>query len=424
VRRIDSNRLKVELRRAVRPLTLFVLLVAAGAVSAGVIFKNQTFQKPWEDYYEVRAEFADAKGVVPGSQQVRIAGVRVGIIKGTELEHGRAIVRLSIQSKYGRLYRDARLRLRPSTPLQDMYVAVEDRGTPAAGKLGEDDVLRAQSTETPVDVARVLNVFDVDTRKRLDVLLDGLGQGLDDRGAALRTAFVQAAPFFTVAQRATGVLARRRAATKRLVANLGRLTDTLGDRNRRITGLVRDGERTLGALARNDAPLAATVRELPATLSAVRSSFAATRSAQDQLDPALVALDPVLDRLEPGLRALERFGDDARPALAALKRPVRTLQPLARDLQPAARALNAAMGPLADQTPEIDRITGLLPNCLERLSAFFTNTMSLGKFEDEGGVVPRSETTFSADSLSPLLGNPPEPSFERKPTCTPGGQRP
>ncbi|HYF25033.1 MAG TPA: MlaD family protein [Baekduia sp.] len=422
MRQVDAKRLTIELRRAVRPLALFLLLIACGLVAAGVIFKNQTFQKPWEDYYEVRADFDDAKGVVPGSQQVRISGVNVGVIKKIDLVKGRAVLTLSIQEKYGPLYRDARLRLRPSTPLQDLYVDI-DRGTPAAGKLAASDVLPAERTETPVDIARVLNTFDADTRQRLGVLLAGLGKGLDDRGASLREAFARTVPFLDMAKRATSVVSERRQTTRRLVSNFSELTGVLARHDDRIASLVRNSETTLGELAAHDRPLAATIRELPATLSAMRAAFTSLRGAQDELDPALRSLDPAVSHLREGLSALERFGSDAEGALAGLRAPVRSLRPLARDLSPVAGSLRRTMAALAPQAPQFDRMTALFPPCLEQLSDFFSNTISFMKFEDEGGVIPRAEATFSADSLSPLLGTPPESSFKRMPTCTPGGQK-
>jgi hypothetical protein len=70
-------------------------------------------------------------------------------------------------------------------------------------------------------------------------------------------------------------------------------------------------------------------------------------------------------------------------------------------------------------------MTKLLLPCLTQVENFFNNTMSFMKFEDEGGVIPRAETTVSSDSIAPLASKviPPEPSFRTYPTCTPGGQK-
>lgn len=419
--KVDTKRLKLELQRSVKPLILFGILILCGIASAAYIFHNQTFQRPWEDYYTVKATFDDVKGVTPPTQQVRIAGVKVGVIKNVKLVDGRPQVTLSIESKYGRLYRDARMRLRPSTPLQDMYVSIE-RGTPAAGKLSEDDVIPGEQAESPVDISRVMNTFNTPTRDQLGTLLDQLGHGLKDRGASLRSAFASAVPFLDAAKRATQVIDRRKLAMRRLVTNFGELTGVLGERNKQIAGLVSGGEQTLGALARSDKNLAATVRELGPTLTTMRSTFAQVRAMEETLDPALKSLDPVLERLEPGLDALEKFGKDATPAMVALRTPVRTLRPLATSLDPAAGSLRSSMRALDPQTPKYDRITAIFPPCLERLSAFFTNSMSLAKFSDDGGVIPRAGSSFGIDTISGLTGAPGAPGAKRMPSCTTGGK--
>jgi hypothetical protein len=64
----------------------------------------------------------------------------------------------------------------------------------------------------------------------------------------------------------------------------------------------------------------------------------------------------------------------------------------------------------------------LFPPCLERLSAFFTNSMSLGKFEDAGGVIPRARSAFGVDSISGTAGTAGAPGATRQPSCTTGGK--
>jgi hypothetical protein len=105
---------------------------------------------------------------------------------------------------------------------------------------------------------------------------------------------------------------------------------------------------------------------------------------------------------------------------------VTRLTPLAQQLDPTARSLRRALVPLTPEAAHLDRMTALLPPCLDQLSHFFNNTISFMKLRDAGGVIPRAEATFSADSLTPLLGDAgvPEPTYRAVPTCTPGGQTP
>jgi phospholipid/cholesterol/gamma-HCH transport system substrate-binding protein len=404
--KLRSDRLALEVRRARIPFMLYMLLVCAALVAGWVIFKNQAVQWPWKSYYAVRVGVADAKGVVAGKQEVRIAGVKVGLITQSQLVNGSPVLTLSLDPKYAPLYRDARLRLRPITPLQDMYVAVESRGTAGAGKLTSAYILPARQTAVPVDISRVLNTFNTDTRAWLTHLLDGLGRGLSDRGAQLQAAFVQLAPFLHAAQQVTDAIASRRRETADLVHNFGALTAALAQRQGQLAGLVSSGNSTLGVLASNDVPLASMLRELPPTLGALRSSFLDLRAAEAQLDPALRALEPVARVLPSGLQALGRFGRDARPALAALRPAVRALLPLATALAPASASLQSAFANLTPQLPRLDRITARIVPCELPIQKFFQWTLSVMKIGDAYGAFPRGTLSFGADSAGGLLTQP------------------
>lgn len=411
---LTRERLVLELRRARVPVLFLMGLITCAGVAGWVIVRNLTFERPWQDHIRVQAAFADVKGAAPGKQPVRISGVQVGVVKGWRVHRDAAVLDLAIEKRYGPIYRDAQMRLRPVTPLQDMYVDI-DRGTPGAGVLGPGEVLPATHTRTPVDISRVLNAFDVPTRRRLGVLLDQLGHGLHDRGAALRQAFVRLGPFLTAARDVGEVLAERRQATARLVLNLRRLAGTLGDRTGRLETLVGGVHRTVGVVARQDVRLAAGLRELAPTLRAVRRAMISLRLAQHELDPALRVLGPVARRMPAGLAALRAFSIDAAPAFSALRRPVRALLPLARALAPASSRLGAAVRPLQPVAPELDRTTARVIPCLTQLTHFFQWTPSVIKFGDANGANPRADMSIGLDSADGRLA---DPDLRRMPTCT------
>jgi virulence factor Mce-like protein len=419
--RWNTDRLKLELRRARVPALQYLFVLACALFVLGIFFKNQLFDRPWVSKRTVHAQFADVKGVTPGAQRVRIAGVDVGLITGSELgKDGRPVLTLKIDEKYGKIYKDASMRLRPLTPLQDLYVDIDSRGTPAAGELTESDVLKNTRTTSPVDVSRVLNVFDRDTRERMQQFFTQFGRGLDDRGAQLRQTFVQLAPFLQAAQRTTGAMAERRRDLAHLVHNLGRLTEALATRDRQLTRLVSTGNATMAEIARVQRPLDRTLAELPPLLGVMRSSFAALRAAEGELDPALRSLEPVADKLDSGLTGLQRFAQDARPALSALREPLRELAPLSRDLRPTARSTEQAFNRLAPLAPKLDRITADLPPCFDTMSRFFNNTLSVTKFYDGYSAMVRGENEFDGDAV---FGRTPALDLRRAPRCTDGRRK-
>ena len=117
------------------------LIVIAGAVAVYILANQRLYLPAWvpvlgKDFFVLKAEFATAQAVTPGQgQTVNIAGVQVGEISKVELEDGRRVVTMRMEPKYGRVYKDATVLLRPKTGLKDMVVELEP-GTPAAGPPG------------------------------------------------------------------------------------------------------------------------------------------------------------------------------------------------------------------------------------------------------------------------------------------------
>src|SRR5439155_21205624 len=125
------------------------------------------------------------------NSEVRIAGVVVGKVERVGVDGTRPVLKIRIERRYAPLYRDTRLRLRPRTPLEDMYLDVVKRGTPAAGKVPDGGLLPADRTQTPVYIGRLLDVFDADVRSRVKQAIDNMGAGLADHGAQFRATLVK-----------------------------------------------------------------------------------------------------------------------------------------------------------------------------------------------------------------------------------------
>jgi virulence factor Mce-like protein len=417
--RFNSDRLKLEIKRGRKPFGILLVLIAFAGVAAWYVFHKQEAQWPWQATRKYQVAFQDVKGVRPGQQQVRIAGVKVGLISKARVEDKHAVLTLSLDDKYGELYKDARLRLRPVTPLQDMYVSIDSRGTKAAGELGKDEVLGMQRTDSPVDISGVLNTFDTDTRTRLAALTDDFGDGVGGHGEELRRAFAALAPFLRTANRLAGAMTDRRREIARVVDNLGRLTAAVNTRDQQLTKLVRDGNGTVAELAAHDVTLSSTLAELPRTLAQMRSSFATLRDAQTEVDPALASLRPVAAKLESGLKSLEGLSEDARPALTALRPAAKDLRPLATSLPATATALKDALTRLAPVAPRLDRATDDITPCRTTTNKFFQWTLSVLKYYDENGAWPRGELVVGTPAFT--LGKSAEPNHRRDKTCTQNG---
>jgi phospholipid/cholesterol/gamma-HCH transport system substrate-binding protein len=417
------DRLKLELKRAAAPGLLYILLVIAGIATAADIVGNLTGTKPWDSSGVYRASFTDVKGIIPGSTSLRIAGVNVGTVTGANLVNGHPVLTLSLESQYAPLYRNAQIRIRPVTPLEDMYVDITSRGTPSAGRLSGGTILPSSDTSSPVEVGEVLDIFQPNTRAYLSGLLNQLAAGLGGSGGAnLRASFEAIAPFLVNADKMTAALAARRADLAELVHNFGSLSHELATRDTQLQGFVDHANTVLGSLARTNGPFAATLQQLPGTLTNMTSAFSKLRTAEGTLDPALRSLGPVADAMPAGLTALGNFSQNAAPALVALRPGVRALKPLAEVLKPTAQSLSGAFKQLGPEAPQIDRITALAahPQCLTYLSQFLNNVLSMTSFGDGKGNIAEARADVSVDFQNLNAKLP--ANYQEHPICyAPGG---
>jgi ABC-type transporter Mla subunit MlaD len=415
-RGLDRERMVLELKRASGPAVALLALVVASIVCAVIIFKNDGVTLPWNSTYDRQIALDNAKGIVPDKQTVRLAGVTVGRITGLKLVAGRPVATISLDPQYGPLYNNAQIRVRPETPLDDMYIDIVSRGTPSAGQLGANQILPAQRTQVPVDISSVLNVFNTDTRSSVKASIDALGAGLGPQGDAFKRALVELAPFLAAAKQVTYETSIRQTETARLIHNFGLVTTELGRRDVAVRQLVSSGASTLTELGGSESSIQALINQLPQTMSQLESTFTTLRATENHLDPAFGALQPVAAALPAGLRGLRTFGAAATPAFAKLDAPLPALNSLVRSLRPTAAGLNHSFASLAQVPRQLNYVTQLVVPCEPALGKFFQNTLSLGKFQSNLSVILRGETVAGLNSYAGTVHDE-----TAAPSCAPGG---
>ena len=327
------------LRRRLVPI---VVLAALGAVSLGYLLVKQRFPVPFRDVYEVRVVLPAADGVSPGfGQPVNVSGVKVGTITKARITDQGALITLEIErSKLPRVHRDARADLRPITPLKDMQLDL-DPGSDRARALRDGERLPLAQGSSPVPLADLLSQLDADTRGFLVGLLDGVGRGTKDRGPDMRRLLLVLGP--TSAD--VGAVAReidgRRRELSRLVRNVAAVTRA-GAADGKLAEVVATAQRTLSAIAAEDAPLRASLQRLPGTLRRASSTITSVGGLSDELRRTSDALLPQVRELPVTLRSTQPF---MRGLTTALRRDVRPFvaaaQPLARQLRPAVQRVRA-----------------------------------------------------------------------------------
>jgi phospholipid/cholesterol/gamma-HCH transport system substrate-binding protein len=403
---------------------LGLIVVALGVAS--VILANQRLTLPgWfpvlgQDFTEIEAELSTAQAVTPGQgQTVNVAGVEVGEISGVRLEDGKAIVTLKLEEDSVPVYRDASVLLRPKTGLKDM-VAELTPGTKDAGELVDGQRIPIGQTSPDVNLDEILSVLDGDTRSYLQLLLSDGAQGLQGNGRELANTIRRFEPTARYTRTIAEQLATRRRNIKRAIHNFSLVVDELGGKDDQLAEFVENSNAVFASLARQDANLRATLRELPSTLTATRTALGKAELLADELGPTLQALRPGARALGPTLRQTRPFLRETTPVIRDEIRPfVRASRPLVKELRPATRDLSAL-------TPDLLRSFKVVNALLDTLAynppgdteegflfwASWVNHLGPAVFsnQDAHGPIRRGLVVVGCQSLQVLenivLGNP------------------
>lgn len=345
-------------------------LIIVGVIVGGYIFAHQNVTAPsWvpvigKTFFNMEARFTSASGVMPGQgQTVTISGINVGKVTGVRLDRGQAVVGFRLDEKYRTVYPDATVLLRPKTPLKDMTVELNP-GTKAAGDpLPEGAVLDVSATQPDVNFDEFLATLDTETQAALQMLLGDAGEALGgDGGKALANALKRFEPLSRNGKTASELLIARDKQIKRLVTNLGLITEELGGDNAQLRQFVQSSSQALKRFANQNDNVAESIALLPDTLDSTNEALAKAGDLSVTLDKGLTALKPATKNLASSLKEIEPFSKLTTPALRD------QIRPFARDAQPTVRKLVPVSAKVTQVTPDLRRFT-------EVLNSFF-NTMA------------------------------------------------
>ncbi len=343
------------------------LIVIAGAVAVFILGKQRLTLPAWvpligKDFFVVNAELSTAQAVTPGQgQTVNIAGVQVGEISKVELKDGKAVVTLKIQPKYGRLYKNATVLMRPKTGLKDMVAEIEP-GSRDAGRLEDGDTIPVSNTLPDVNLDEILASLDTDSRDFLTILVGAGAEGLRGNGPALARAIRRFEPSARYGRKVFGALETRKRNIRRVIHNLSLVMDELGTKDDQLAEFVENSNAVFDTLARQDANLRATLVELPSTLDETQRGLAKAKALADELGPTLQALRPGARALGPTLRDVRPFVRETTPIIHD------EIRPFVRASRPTVTQLKPTMRDLAKATPDLTRTFKVVNTLLDMLA--------------------------------------------------------
>jgi len=316
---------------------------------AGIVWISYNAQNglPLQPAYRISVDVPNAAEMTKNSD-VRVGGARVGQVLSITAMPGRAghrpFARLGLAlTGLGRsaLPVDTRTKVRLASLLGGKYLELTPgrsrRTVPDGGVLGLADSVPV------VDLDEAFRAFGGPTATGLRATIRALGDALAGRGIAVNEALT---------------------ATRRLLAPLQGVLDTLADPSTQLAGFIHGAAAAASALA----PVAEQ-------LNALIDHSAATLRALDAAGPALGATIESLPLTESVATATMH---DLRPVLADAAAISRGLLPGARLLPAAATGLD---GVLVDTTPVLRRVpqlSGPLTRTFTAVDRFARDPASIG----------------------------------------------
>jgi virulence factor Mce-like protein len=305
---------------------------------------------PFVPTYKIKVELPEASGLQQ-SNQVRIAGTRVGIVSSLSLRQNRrtgrvsAIANLQLEKKVEPLPADTKAIVQSVSTVGLKYLELE-RGSARATIKGGQTIPLAQTRE-PVGIEELFNMFNKPTRTAIKINTNNFGDGLAGRGLGLNNTIAELRPLVTNAVPVLRNLAAPQTALRALFIDLDRP-------------------------ASQTAPVAETNAELFSNLDTFFTAFAGVAAS---IEAATRGGPPSLEQAIFSLRHERRFYENAAEFMHLLR-------PSAADLRTVAPQLGHAFAQGAVNLAAATSLNTRLAESSQALEEFAHNPVVSLAFED------------------------------------------
>jgi ABC-type transporter Mla subunit MlaD len=350
----------------VSPFAAGLILILLIAVLAFVAFSPSL---PFSSPYEVKAVFANAANIQARSP-VRIAGVNVGEVKSVERQPDttNTLVTMTVEKAGLPIFQDAEMKIRPRIFLEGNFFVDISPGTPGSDPVKDGGTVPITQTSGPVQLDQVLTALQSDTRKQLQVLVQGYGDALngkplpdedkdqdpDVKGLTAGEALNKSLDYATPALRGVAIVNEASLGTdlhdlSKLIAGQQKVSAQLASNDQNLKDLITNFNRTVAAFADESDNLSTTIRLLPGvleqarpTLADLNASFPPTRAFAREILPGVRQTAPTIAASFPWITQVR----------ALVSKP--ELQGLVAELKPAVSSLSSVTDESLVLLPQVD----------------------------------------------------------------------
>jgi virulence factor Mce-like protein len=289
---------------------------------------------PFTGYgYELKATFSNSANIALNSP-VRIAGVDVGKVIGTDRDGDNTEVTFTVDSSGQPIHDDAFAAIRPRIFLEGNFFIDLDPGSPSASEMDSGETIPVSRTSTAVQIDEVLSALQSPVRADLNRLLESYGTALQHEptpeedltqlpevkgrtGAqALNGAFQYGGDAGKYSAQVTdALLGTEQRDLSRLVSSAGRAFGAFAANQRDLQGLIENFNVFTGALANQSTNLSTTIRLLAPTLRITHAAMVSLNRTLPPLRTYAIELRPAVAELPGLISASKPWLAQVRPLL-------------------------------------------------------------------------------------------------------------
>jgi virulence factor Mce-like protein len=294
---------------------IVIVLVYMGIASAALMYMayKMVGDCALASCQTLNIEFKDSAGLLP-TNDVRMAGVTAGQVQRINANGKLAVVSVQVNQQYSPVYKDAKAIVRPKNLLGETYVEI-DRGHPGAGSFSNGDTIKLINTITPVQVDEVLNALDPDTRTKLQVVINTLGEASAGRGQDLNVSTGDLKRIAADIAITSTSLNQQQDNIDALLVQFDLVMKTAADYHQQLAQVLTDWNTASTTLMSHDQQLASALGHLNTVLADVDGALAPNTQALRSTVASLPStIDHTNDFLDISSQVMQTFYNTPGPA--------------------------------------------------------------------------------------------------------------
>ena len=264
-------------------------------------------------------------GQLVNGDDVQIGGRRVGSIDSIELaNNNEAQIKISVEEPYAPLHQGttATVRATSLSGIANRYIALTP-GPNNADELPSGSTLQPDKTTSIVDLDQLFNTLNPQTRYALQQVVQGSSTWYAGKSSQANASAKYFAPALSTTDAVVQQLIKDQPALTNFLVESSRLVTTLSERSGDLTGLVSNGNATLGAIADENASFDQALALLPGTLRKANTTFVNLRATLDDVTVLVNASKPATVNLAKFFKELRPLVVESTPVIAQLSKLVR-----------------------------------------------------------------------------------------------------